>query len=147
MVYDIQLNLPAPWQKEMETYEDESGFEISHLEAHLYNPATKRDDGYIDLYVGPLPEDTTAEDQALSNYADIVGFDEDDPEDFNPIAKIQFNNKKAYGFDAYFEDESPMMFLAQEVKAGVLAILCAAGSDDAHLKETLRLVERGLRVR
>ena len=51
MAYDIQLNLPAPWQKEMETYEDESGFEISHLEAHLYNPVTKRDDGYIDLYV------------------------------------------------------------------------------------------------
>lgn len=147
MAYDIQLNLPAPWQKEMETYEDESGAEITHLEAHLYDEAAKRDTGYIDLYVGPLPEDTTAEDQALSNYADIVGFDDDDPEDFNPIATIQFNGKKAYGFDAFFEDDSPMMFLAQEVKKGVLTILCAAGADDQRLKDVLTLVERNLRVR
>lgn len=147
MAYDIQLNLPAPWQKEMETYEDESGAEITHLEAHLYDSAAKCDTGYIDLYVGPLPEDTTAEDQALSNYADIVGFDDDDPEDFNPIATIRFNGKKAYGFDAYLEDERPMMFLSQEVKSGVLAILCAAGADDARLKDVLTLVERNLRVR
>lgn len=147
MAYDIQLNLPAPWQKEMETYTDESGSEITHLEAHLYDEAARRDTGYIDLYVGPLPEDTTAEDQALSNYADIVGFDDDDPEDFNPIATIQFNGKKAYGFDAFFEDDSPMMFLAQEVKKGVLVILCAAGADDSRLKDVLTLVERNLRVR
>lgn len=147
MAYDVQLNLPAPWQKEMETYEDEGGVEITHLEAHLYNEATRRDDGYIDIYVGPLPSDTTAQDQALSNYADIVGFDEDDPEDFNPIATIQFHGKKAYGFDAWFEDESPMMFLSQEVRSGVLALILAAGSDDERLKETLSLVERGLRVR
>ena len=147
MAYDIQLRLPAGWQQELETYEDEGGSEITHLEAHLYNEAARRDDGYIDLYVGPLPEDTTAEDQALSNYADIIGFDDDDPEDFNPIATIRFNGKKAYGFDAFFEDDSPMMFLAQEVKSGVLAILCVAGADDALLKEALTLVEHGLRVK
>ena len=147
MAYDIQLRLPEGWQQEMENYEDESGAEITHLEAHLYNEALKCDDGFIDLYVGPLPEDTTAEDQALSNYADIIGFDEEDPEDFNPIATIRFNGKKAYGFDAYLEDDSPMMFLSQEVKSGVLAILCVAGADDALLKETLTLVERGLRVK
>ena len=147
MAYDIQLRLPEGWQKEMETYEDEGGSEITHLEAHLYNEARKQDEGYIDIYVGPLPEDTTAEDQALSNYADIVGFDDDDPEDFNPIAVIQFNGKKAYGFDAWFEDERPMMFLSQEVKSGILALIMAAGSDDARLKETLALIERNFRVR
>ena len=201
MAYDIQLRLPEGWQQEMETYEDESGSEIVHLEAHLYNEARKQDEGYIDIYVGPLPEDTTAEDQALSNYADIVGFDDDDPEDFNPIATIKFNGKKAYGFealaeddspmrmmsielkknilvilvvlakdddapedfnpiatiqfngkqaygfDAWFEDERPMMFLSQEVRSGILALIIAAGSDDAHLKETLSLIERNFRVR
>lgn len=146
MAHDIQLRLPEGWQKETETYEDESGAEIAHLEAHRYNAAAKRDEGYIDIYVGPLPEDTTAQDQALSNYADIVGFDDDDPEDFNPIATIQFNGKKAYGFDAFFEDESPMMFLAQEVKGGVLALILVAGSDDERLQTALALVERGLRV-
>lgn len=146
MAYDIKMNLPAPWQKELETYEDESGAEISHLEAHLYDEARKRDIGLVDIYVGEMPEDTTAEDQALSNYADIVGFDESDPEDFNPVSKIKFNGKNAYVFDALCEDDSPMMFLSQEVKSGVLAIICIAGIDDEKLKENVLLVERTFRI-
>ena len=39
MAYDIQLRLPEGWQQEMETYLDEGGAEITHLEAHLYNEA------------------------------------------------------------------------------------------------------------
>ena len=147
MAYDITLKLPSPWQTETEIYNDESGAEITHLEAHLYNPSSKRDEGYADIYVGDMPEGTDARDQALSNYADIVGFEDDDPEDFDPISTIMFNGRKAYGFDAFFEDESPMMFLAQEVRKGVLVVMCAAGSDDARLKETLGLLERGLRIR
>lgn len=147
MAYDLQLNLPAGWQKETESYIDESGAEVSHLEAHLYDAERKCDIGMIDIYVGGMPEGTTAEDQAFSNYADIVGFDDDDPEDFNPIVKIKFNNKAAYGFDALCEDDKPMMFLSQEVKAGILAIICCAGEDDDKLKEALLLVERGLRVK
>ena len=147
MEFDIQLNLPSSWQKEADTYIDESGEEITHIEAHLYSEAKKRDEGLIDIYVGPMPEDTTAEDQAFSNYADIVGFDDDDPEDFNPIARIKFNNKTAYGFDALCEDDKPMMFLSQEIKSGVLAIICCGGCDDERLKEALSLTERGLRVK
>lgn len=147
MAFDIQLHLPEEWHQELDSYLDESGVEISHLEAHLYNDKSERDDGMIDIYVGEMPEDTSAEDQALSNYADIVGFDDDDPEDFNPIAKIKFNGKYAYGFDALCEDDSPMMFLSQEVRRGVLAIICAAGADDARLQEILQLVERNLRIK
>lgn len=147
MAYDVQLKLPAGWQKELDTYEDESGAVITHLEAHLYNDGLKRDEGLVDVYVGEMPADTTAEDQALSNYADIVGFDDDDPEDFNPIAKIKFNGKPAYGFDALCEDDSPMMFLSQEVKSGVLAIICCAALDDERLKDLLVQVEHNLRVK
>ena len=146
MAYDILLRLPEGWQTDLETYEDEGGAEVTHLEAHRYNEQLRRDDGYIDIYVGPLPEDTTAEDQALSNYADIVGFDDDDPEDFNPISALLFNGKKAYVFDAYFEDESPMLFLSQEIRRGVLALILVSGPDDDKLKEVLTLVERNLRV-
>jgi len=141
------LNLPQEWQKETDTYLDESGVEITHAEAHLYNQAKKRDDAMIDIYVGDMPEDTTAEDQAFSNYADIVGFDEDDPEDFNPVATIKFNGKNAYGFSALCENESPMMFLSQEVKKGVLAIICAVSTTDEQLQQVMRLVEIGFRVK
>lgn len=147
MAYDIQLKLPAGWQKECENYTDESGAEVSHLEAHLYDDKNKCDNGLIDIYVGDMPEDMTAEDQAWSNYADIVGFSDDDPDDFNPIAKIKFNNKPAYGFDALCEDDKPMMFLSQEVRSGILAIICCAGADDESLKEALMLVEHNLRVK
>lgn len=147
MAYQVQLNLPEGWQVKTDICEDEYGSEITHLEAHLYIEGKDRDEGMIDIYVGDTPEDTTAEDQALSNYADIVGFDEDDPEDFNPIAKIRFNGRAAYGFEALCEDESPMMFLATEVRKGVLVIICAAAPDDESLQEVMSLTERNLRVK
>lgn len=146
MAYNITLKLPEGWTTETDIYQDESGVDITHLEAHKYNEKKERDEGLIDVYVGDLPEDTTAEDQALSNYADIVGFDEDDPEDFNPIVKLKFNGKYAYGFEALCEDDSPMMFLSIEIKKGVLAIICTAAENDEMLQEHVRLVEYGLRV-
>ncbi|MBO4263942.1 MAG: hypothetical protein J5871_04610 [Bacteroidales bacterium] len=147
MAYDIQLLLPPQWQSENEVYVDESGAEITHLEAHLYDAAAQRDSAMIDIYVGEMPADTTARDQSLSNYADIVGFDDEDPEDFDPVSCIRFNGKKAYVFEALCEDESPMMFLAQEVRQGVLAIICCAASAQDSLAGVVQLVERNLRVR
>jgi len=146
MAYDIKLKLPEGWHKVCETYEDESGAVISHINASFPDAEKKRDIGMIDIYVGDMPEDTTAEDQALSNYADIVGFADDDPEDFNPVSCIKFNGKNAYGFSAYCEDDSPMMFLSQEVKKGVLAIICVAAIDFDMLQDDMQLVERGFRL-
>ena len=145
--YDIILNLPEGWQKEIESYEDESGAIISHCEAHLYNEAAGKDFGMIDIYVGDMPDDTTAEDQALSNYADIVGFDDDDPEDFNPVSTVKFNGKKAFIFEALCEDDSPMMFLSQEVKEGVLALIVVVARDAELLESTVALAERGIRIK
>lgn len=147
MAYDITLNLPAGWQKESDNYIDESGAEISHLEAHLYNDSKKRDEGMIDIYVGEMPEDTTAEDQAFSNYADMVGFSDDDPDDFQPIFKVKFNGKNAFGFEALCEDESPMKFFTQEIKKGVLAIICIAGKDEKTLDGIFTVVERNFRIK
>lgn len=146
MAYDIQLRLPEQWISEQSDYMDESGFEVSHLEAHLRNERRNADDAMIDIYVGDMPEGETAEDQAFANYAEVVGFDEDDPEDFNPISKCKFNGKNAWKFDALCEDESPMTFLSQEIHQGVLAIIVAAAVDNAALEKVMQLVERGLRV-
>ena len=147
MAYDIIMNLPAPWTCEQDTYLDESGYEITHLEAHLRNDRKQKDDAGIDIYVGNIPEGETAEDQALANYAETVGFYDDDPEDFNPIEKIKFNGKNAFGFSALCEDESPMRFLAQEVKKGILAIIVFAAKDEKTLSDTFILIERNFRVK
>lgn len=145
-MYDIKMNLPAGWQKESEVYEDESGEMISHLEAHQYDHEQKVDLAMMDIYVGAMPEDTTAEDQAFSNYADMVGFSDDDPEDFEPIDKFKFNGRNAYGFNALCEDDSPMRFISVEPKKGVLAIICIAAKNEESLGEVFQLVERNLRL-
>lgn len=147
MKYDIQLLLPSSWQKVVDSFIDDEGTEITHLESHIFNSGSKRDDYSIEIYVGDMPEDTTAEDQAFSNYADLVGFDEDDPEDFNPIQKVKFNGKAAWRFDAYCEDDSPMLLISQEVRKGVLAIICITAPDEESLAETLSLTERSFRVK
>ena len=129
MAYDFILNLPHGWCSEMDTYIDESGAEVTHLEAQK-----KSINGLIDIYVGETPEDETPEDQAWANYAETVGFDEDDPEDYNPIFKIKFNGRNAWGFDAMCEGDSPMRFLCQEVRNEIL-------------EEVHQLVERNFRVK
>lgn len=140
------MKLPASWTCEQDTYLDESGYEITHLEAHLSDGKAGTDKAMIDIYVGDMPEDETAEDQALANYADTVGFYDDDPEDFNPIEKIKFNGRNAYGFTALCEDDSPMRFLSQEVRKGVLAIIVFAAKDESALADLHNLVERSFRI-
>ncbi len=130
----------------IDSYIDESGAEIAHLEAHLSGNVKDRDDAMIDIYVGDMPEDETAEDQAFTNYAETVGFDEEDPEDFNPIVKLKFNGKNAWSYDALCEDDSPMRFIAQEVRSGILAIIVFAGKDERTVADVQTLIERNFRV-
>lgn len=147
MAYDIQLNLPSSWSSEQDIFVDESGFEISHVEAHLRDDKAQKDRGYIEIYVGEMPEGETAEDQAFANYAETVGFYEDDPEDFNPIVKVKFNGRNAWGFEALGEDESPLKFLAQEVRKGVLAIMLFSAPTEDALNDVYALAERTFRVK
>lgn len=146
MAYKISLPLPQGWSSEHETYMDPSGAEVSHMEAYLSNEKAGTDIALIDIYVGPMPDDTTAADQALANYVDIVGFDDDDPEDYDPIIEWPFNGKKAYGFEAYCEDDSPMRVMSVEVKKGVLCIMNIVAKDDDKLIETVQMVEHKLRI-
>ena len=142
MAYDISIKLPQGWVSDLDTYIDESGVEITHLSCHLPNDRKQIDEALIDAYVGPMPEDTTAADQALANYADTVGFDEGDPEDYDPIIEWPFNGKKAYGFEALAEDDSPMRVMCVSVRQGVLAIITVVGDTDERLSEVVKLVER-----
>lgn len=146
MNYDIKLGLPQEWTVKKEVYSEDPIGEVTHIEAHLRNEKAGRDDAMVDIYLGDMPEGETAEDQAFANYADTVGFDEEDPEDYNPIFKTKFNGKPAWGFEAFCEDDSPMTFLSQEVKKGVLCIIVAAAPDDDRLDETVSLLEKVLRV-
>ena len=147
MAYEINLNLTDGWVTSLETEEDESGAEITHLEARLSDDSGDVDRIMIDVYVGDMPEGETAEDQAFANYAEAVGFDEEDDRDGSPLQKFKFNGKNAYGFDAETEEGCPMRFFAQEIRKGTLLIVAFFVCSEDLLLPTFELIERNLRIK
>ena len=147
MAYRFTLDLPQGWEKEVTHENDPEGGELTHFECHLSDDAARTDLAQIEIFAGRMPSDTTAADEALANYADIVGFDDDDPEDFDPITEWPFAGKKAYGFEALCEDDSPMRLMCTEIKAGYLVLISICAKDDETLVETVQLVERNLRAK
>lgn len=145
MNLDILLPLPKDWTSETEKYIDDSGCEITHFAANL--GSEDNFESIIDIYLGDMPDGETAEDQAYANYAETVGFYEDDPEDFNPIIKTKFNGKNAWGFDAVCDEDNPMRFLAQEVKQGVLAVIVFVCRSEDALEDLHKYIERNFRVK
>lgn len=145
MAYGINLNLPRGWKTEKDSYIDESGEEITHLEACLAGTEGRDNDALIDIYAGSMPEGETAEDQAFANYAETVGFDGDDEE--SPISSFKFNGKNAWGFEAVTEEDYPMRFIAQEVRKGLLVIIVCCASSEEKLSEVSVMIERNLRVK
>ena len=146
MTYDITLPLPSSWTSEQDTYEELDGVLINHMECHLPKPGGQSDEALIDLYVGDLPADTTAEDEAYANYADIIGWDEEDDED-NPIAEWRFQNKKAFGFSGECEDGSIMLLMCVEIVKGGLLICSVVAPNDDEVSKWAKYVEEKLRVR
>ena len=145
MAYNISLPLPEGWTSIQESYLEFDGAEVTHLDARLADARTQRDNAFIDIYVGQMPPDTSAEDEALANYADMVGWTDDD-DDEDPIVQWTFNGRKAYGFDAYCEDEMPMRVLCVEIKKGVLAIMSLGARSDEALLDLVALVEHKFRI-
>lgn len=139
MTYDIILNLPG-WESTIEEFADVSGAEITHLEA-----SDRQTSSGVDIYLGPMPDGETAEDQAFANYAETVGFDDDDED--CPIFKFKFNGRNAWGFEAYADNDQPMRFFAQEVRKGLLSIVVVSSETDKRLLEVVGLLEKNLRIK
>ncbi len=147
MKYSIRLELPQGWKSSVETSLDPDGTEITHLSAYLSDEKAQADISDIDIYLGDMPADGDAQEQAMLNYVDMVGFDEDDPEDQDPLTVWPFSGKKAYGFECLCEDDSPMRVMFCELKKGLLAIISVVAKDDATLAEYVTMVEQRLRVK
>lgn len=141
MTYDITLPLPPGWSAEEERYDEISGATITHLECSKEEGAWQ-----IDVYAGDMPDDTTAEDEAYANYAEIIGWDEDDDDD-NPIAEWKFQNRTAYGFSGECENGSIMLLMCVEIKKGVLVIVCVIAPDDDSVGQLATYIEEKLRVK
>lgn len=140
MKIDLTLKMPDHWIVESDIYTDESGIEVTHLEATDSSTGS-----FVEVHAGPMPEGETAEDQAFANYAESVGFDDDD--EGSPIVKFKWNGKNAWGFEAISEDDKPLRLISQEVRSGVLAIIIIGANDDTQLENVSELVETRLRIK
>ena len=145
MRYEINFPLPPSWTSEEDTYEEVDGALITHLECLLPRPGKDDHEALIDIYVGDMPADTTAEDEAYANYAEIIGWDDDDDED--TIAEWRFQGKKAYGFSGECEDGSIMLVMCMEVVRKGLLILSIVAADDDEVSKWAQYVEANLKVK
>ncbi|MCQ2165340.1 MAG: hypothetical protein MJZ04_09215 [Bacteroidales bacterium] len=142
MAYQIKLDLPEGWKKIFEIIEDEDGNVTSHLEG-----LTSRENEYIDLYVGTLPPDTTAEDEAVFNYADMIGWDESEPigEDNSPLTVTKFQKKKAYGFEGLVED-GILRVMCVEVQPETLLVMNVCAPDETAVAKMVRYIEVNMSI-
>lgn len=141
----IDFKVSSEWKTVFDSFTDESGVEINHMESYLPGAKGEPYKTLVDVYLGAMPEGETAEDQAFANYAATVGFEDDEEE--NPIVKFKFNGKNAWGFDAVTEEDFPMRFLAQEVSGGQLAIIVYCVREEEMIQSTFGFLERNLRFK
>ena len=146
MNYDITLPLPEGWNSETEKYEELEGELITHLQCHLPSPDGKSAVSSLEFFVGEMPSDTTAEDEAYANYAEIIGWSDEDDDD-DPIAVWQFKGKKAFGFSGECEDSSIMLLMCQEFSKGSLMICTIIAKDDEEVGSLARYLEEHLRIK
>ena len=144
--YDILLPLTPEWINEEDRYEEVDGAFITHLECHLPSGDGKSDSAVLDIYVGDMPADTTAEDEAYANYADIIGWDDEDDEE-SPISEWRFKSKKAFGFSGECEDGSIMLLMCVEILKGALLIASIIAPDDEAVGKWAKYIEEKLTVR
>ena len=144
--YDILLPLTPEWINEEDRYEEVDGAFITHLECHLPSGDGKSDSAVLDIYIGDMPADTTAEDEAYANYADIIGWDDEDDEE-SPISEWRFKNKKAFGFSGECEDGSIMLLMCVEILKGALLIASIIAPDDDAVGKWAKYIEEKLTVR
>ena len=144
--YDILLPLTQDWINEEDRYEEVDGAFITQLECHLPSGDGKSDSAVLDIYVGDMPADTTAEDEAYANYADIIGWDDEDDEE-SPISEWRFKNKKAFGFSGECEDGSIMLLMCVEILKGALLIASIIAPDDEAVGKWAKYIEEKLTVR
>lgn len=146
MRYQLNFPLPPSWTCEEDSYEEVDGALITHLECLLPRPGKDTNEAQIDVYVGDMPSDTTAEDEAYANYAEIIGWDEED-DDESPIAEWRFQGKKAFGFSGECEDGSIMLLMCMEITRGGLLILSVVAPNDDEVSKWAKYVEENLKVK
>lgn len=145
MAHKIILPLLRGWQAET-GLQDEDGIEVSHLQAYLPDDEKGTDVAQIDIYAGDIPPETDAEQEAFNNYVEMFGWDENDPEDADPLTRWPFQGGDAFGFEGLCEGDAPMRLMCFEPRKGLLAVMMFIASDDDELTDIITYVEENLKI-
>ena len=137
----IQLPLLPGWESHAETLLD-NDIPLAHLEAFLPDDRSQSDKILVDIYAGDLPDGSSAEQEALHSYRDIVG----DEEDEDPLTVWPFQGKDAFGYEAVCDDDSVMRVMCVEYAPGQLLILNIVAQDDDLFDAAVRHVADHLQI-
>lgn len=133
MTRKIKLTLPEGWKMRRG---------LDSVEAVLMENGVQT--ASVDVTVGEMPPETTAEDEAMYNYMDMVGFDGED--DTAQIVSWKFLGKRGYGFEALAEDETTVRVMCAEPVPGTLVIVTLNAADDKAIRELATLVGNNLTI-
>ena len=140
MANTITLPLPAGWSSEVEILPEEE-VEVTHYQAYLPDDRAQKDKALIDIYVGEMPEGSSAEAEALNSYTEMFDDDDEDPLTVWPLL-----GRDAFGYEGICDDGSPMRFMSVETTPGTLAIITVVGCNDSLLDKALELIDTKLTI-
>lgn len=139
----ISLPLDEGWRTEVNVYDDE-GYSITHFNAYYPDRKSKVDRGVIDVYVGLMPEGSSARNEVLVSYSEVVGFTDED-KDETAIACLFFQGREAYGYEFLSDDGFLNRLLACEIDGGRLLMVTVAVPESemdavyAHVEDNLEV--------
>jgi len=135
MAHKINFTLPAGWNIE-EGVINEEGAEV------LTYYATKGS-ASIELYVGDMPENSDAYQEAMYSYADAFDAKEGDE---IPLGELPFLGETATYYDAEDDNRCPMIVLCVEPVKGTLVLAILGEKNDESLDDLMALVDENLTV-
>lgn len=145
MAYKITLPLSEDWTVERDVTIEE-GSEVTTFYAYVADKAKKSiAQASIELYVGEIPEDSSAYEECLNNYDQVIGLNEDE-ESNPPIYDIDFMGGEGCFYEAEDDAGAPVVLICVEPVKGTLVMAILSQKDDESLEELIHYVSDNLKV-
>lgn len=140
----ISIKVPGNWYAEPERFEEADGSTSFSLSIN----AKGKDVRCINISLGTIPEGSDAHIEASRAYEEVVS-EEDLAINEEPIIGFEFQQRKAYGFNIWTDDDLPCFFFCMDLpergKNTLLTILVCA-PDNKELENMMAFVEEHLTV-
>ncbi len=145
MYPNVTFPLPEGWHADKSKLVD-NDIELTHLEAYLPDDKKQADSILVDIYAGAMPEGSSAEKEAYNSFLEVVGFDDEEDEEQDPLTIWPFQGKDAYGYEGICDDDSIMRVMCVEMLPGILVLMNIVALDEDQFEKAVTYVEANLSV-